>query len=121
MLPEEAVVSLASNAAQGSESAFAPKWELGGEDQNGVNRGTRGREKRGGSTRRGGGPRGQKARGARWALSRLHFPEVTLPAMERRRTGTEGTWTGAELDISSSWTAYTSPAIHRGYALINKA
>lgn len=58
----------------------------------------------------------------------LGFVPFALPRSDppghgalRRRTGTERTWTGAELDISSSWTAYTSPAIHRGCALINKA
>lgn len=31
--PGEALVSLASHATQGSESAFAPKWGFDGEDR----------------------------------------------------------------------------------------
>lgn len=118
MLLEEAVVSLASSATQGSESAFAPKWELGGEDRNEVNPGTRRGEKCGGSTRRGGGLCGQKARGARWALSRLHFPEVTLPATERcgggqaqRGPGQEQNWIFPVLGLPTPRRQFTAAAL----------
>ena len=87
MLLDEALLRLAGNATQGSESAFAPKRGFEGGDRSGVKPGPGGGGKRGRSTRRGGGLRGQQPEGTLSLVLSVLPRRGPLPTWESYREG----------------------------------